>query len=492
MRRIIGTFALALCESISAPARAAEAASGPAAQIYAKTCASCHGTRLQGGQGPSLLAGTYLHGTSDDAVARAIRDGYPEQGMPAWRSALAEPEIATLVQFIHEQRAENSPEHLASLDAAQKRQIPRIIKSELYSFRVEIIAEIGKPWGLAFLPDGRLLVTEEAGGLRVIEHGRLQPRPIRGTPIGHPKDIFDRALLDVAVHPDFTHNGWIYLTCGDSVTGADGKALTEVTLVRGRLGDNVWTDSQVLAHVATDSTITGRMAFDRKGHLFLTTASEAGINESTSREPIPQEQLLTSAPQDLRDPNGKILRFNDDGSIPSDNPFVSTPGAYGTIWSYGHRNSQGLAIDPVTGGLWASEHGPRGGDELNFIEAGHNYGWPVISYGTRYDGIAFTTEVARAGMEQPVLNWTPSIAVSAITFYRGQGFPRWNHDLLVGSLRQERLLRLVLSGKEVLLQELLAKDLGRIRGIAVSPTGEIYLALELRTEGLVVRLRRAS
>jgi glucose/arabinose dehydrogenase len=491
MIRVIGSLALVVLQLIVAPARA-EAVGGTAAQIYAKTCASCHGTRLQGGQGPSLLAGTLIHGSADDAVAQTIRNGYPERGMPAWRSVLAESEIESLVQFIGEQRAENSPEHLASLDTAQKQQFPRILKSELYSFRAEIIAEIGKPWGLAFLPDGRLLVTEEAGGLRVIEHGRLLPTAVRDTPTGDPKDIFGRVLLDVAVHPDFNHNGWIYLTCGDSVTGADGKAVTEVTLVRGRLRDNAWTDSRILAHIATDSTITGRMAFDGKGHLFLTTASEAGINEATSREPIPQQQLLTSAPQDLRDPNGKILRFNDDGSIPADNPFAGTPGAYAPIWSYGHRNSQGLAIDPATGSLWASEHGPRGGDELNLIESGHNYGWPVISYGTRYDGIAFTTEVARPGMEQPVLNWTPSIAVSAIAFYQGREFPSWNNDLLVGSLRQERLLRLVLSGKDVVLQELIAKDLGRIRGIAISQTGDIYLALELRAQGLIVRLRKVD
>jgi aldose sugar dehydrogenase len=458
------------------------------AKIYAANCASCHGTRLQGGQGASLIAVHYIHGTDDATIERSIKEGYPAKGMPLWSGTISEEDIRALVQFIKHERAENSPEHLAELDRALIRSLPReVIRTDVENFRIQKVAEPGRPWGMSFLPDGRLLVTEEQGGLRIIEKGRLLP-PVEGIPEGHPKDIFHRTLLDVMAHPDFRANGWIYLTRGNSVERPGGQYLTEVELLRGRLKDGRWIDSQTLVRVPTDNTTTGRILLDGRGHVFLTTASEAGINEVHGREPEPQEELMRTAPQNLQDPTGKILRYNDDGSIPADNPFVSTAGAFGAVWSYGHRNSQGLALDSVTGQLWATEHGPRGGDELNLIQKGHNYGWPVISYGTRYDGIAFTTEVDAEGMDQPVINWTPSIAVSAIAFYEGRAFPRWNHALFVGSLIKQKLFRVVLSGNQAVLQELILKDLGRIRALAVGPDGDLYLALELKQQGLIVRL----
>jgi aldose sugar dehydrogenase len=461
-----------------------------AVEIYAADCASCHGTQLQGAQGPPLIAEKYIHGLDDDAIARSIRDGFPENGMPVWRDVLSEDDIRSLVKFIHEKRSENTLQHLREMDEEQIRSIPLgLMRTELENLRIEVIGKTGMPWGLAALPDGRLLLTEQQGVLRVIERGRLAAEPIKGTPLGDPRDRFHRLLLDVAGHPRFKENGWIYLTCGDSVQ-VDGKPLTAVSLVRGRINHNSWVDSKTLVQVPTDSTVTGRIAFDGAGHVFLTTASDAGVSQATGREPIPMEQLLRSAPQDLHDPNGKILRYNDDGTIPSDNPYVSTPGAFAAVWSYGHRNPEGLAFHPGTGQLWSSEHGPRGGDELNLIYKGHNYGWPVLSYGTRDDGISVGIEAQHEGMDQPIINWTPEVAVSAIAFYEGSEFPRWRDNLLVGTLVQRDLFRIVLLNEHAVLQEVILRNVGRIRAIAIGTDGDIYLALELRSQGLIVRIVR--
>ncbi len=461
-----------------------------AANIYAANCASCHGAQLQGAQGPPLTADTYIHGMGDDEIAHSIRDGFPEKGMPVWRGVLSEDDIRSLINFIHAKRSENTLQHFQEMDEAQIRAIPSgLVATELEKLRIEVIGKTGMPWGLAALPDGRLLLTEQQGMLRVIERGRLAAEPIHGTPFGNPRDRFHRILLDVAVHPRFKENGWIYLTCGDTIQ-VDGKPLTVVSLVRGRINHNSWIDSKNLVRVSTDSTVTGRIAFDGAGHVFLTTASDAGVSQATGKEPIPLEQLLRSVPQDLRDPNGKILRYNDDGTIPSDNPFISSPGAFAAIWSYGHRNPEGLAFHPNTGQLWSSEHGPRGGDELNLIYKGHNYGWPVISYGTRDDGISVGTEDQHEGMDQPIINWTPEVAVSAISFYEGRKFTHWRDNLLVGTLVQRDLLRVVLSNGHAVLQEVILNNLGRIRAIAIGADGDIYLALELRSQGLIVRLVR--
>lgn len=460
--------------------------------IYTNNCAGCHGTRLQGSQGPSLLRPDFLHGSRGEDIAKSIRDGYPERGMPGWAEVLSASDIQALVAYIGEQRIENSPERLAQLDKAQIASIPKgTIQTEVAPFRIRMISEFGKPFGLAALPDGRLLVTEDIGNLRVIDRDGKAGAPVSNTPRGNPPhDVFKRVLMDVAVHPDFKNNGWIYLVAGADVAAADGSHSTAVSIVRGRLRGNMWVDSQTLVTLPLN-TDTGRLAFDAKGHMFLSTANEGGINEAHGVEPMGADVLQSMAPQDLSSPQGKILRFNEDGSVPADNPFVGRKDAAPSIWSLGHRNPQGLAFDVANGQLWSSEHGPRGGDELNLIQSGHNYGWPVISYGTRYDGIAFTTEIEHEGMDQPIINWTPSPALSNLTVYRGKAFPKWQGNLLLGSLKQQELFRIVVSGRKVLLRESLLKDMGRIRSIAVGADGAIYLAIELRTKGILLKLEPA-
>ena len=283
--------------------------------------------------------------------------------------------------------------------------------------------------------------------------------------------------------------GFILLRHSKSFGG--GASKTQVSLLRGRLQGDAWVDSKVLATLDVE-TGTARVAFDDSHHVYVSTSSGPGVDGVTGAAPLTPEQLLRTPPQDLTNPRGKIMRWNDDGTVPTDNPFVQTSNALPTIWSYGHRNPQGLSFDRKTQELWSTEHGPRGGDELNWIRGGHNYGWPVVSYGTRYDGLPVTSEVEHEGMDQPVINWTPAIAVSAISFYEGKAFPRWQHSLLIGSLLNQELLRVVIRKQQAVVQELLLRDMGRIRAITTGSNGDIYVALELKQQGLVVRLSPAK
>jgi glucose/arabinose dehydrogenase len=305
-----------------------------------------------------------------------------------------------------------------------------------------------------------MLVTEKNGRLRIVENGK-PGAPIAGVPAV--KADGQGGLLDVAAHPDYAKNGWVYLSYSDP--GENGSAMTAV--VRGRLRDGRLVDQQVLFEAPAATYRSGgvhfgsRFAFDGQGHLFFSIGERGQMDDA----------------QDLTRPNGKVHRIWDDGRVPEDNPFAKRPGAIPTIWSYGHRNPQGLAREPGTGALWDAEHGPRGGDELNRVEVGKNYGWPLITYGMNYDGTPITAKTAAEGLEQPVVYWTPSIAVSSIDFYSGDRFPRWKGNVLLGSLAAEELRRIVVSNGKATKQELLFKGIGRVRDVVVGPDGCVYLAL---------------
>lgn len=370
----------------------------------------------------------------------------------------------------------------------------RIVKSEKQTFRIEVVATgLETPWGLAFLPDGRLLVTERPGRLRIIENGRLRPEPVAGTPKVWERQ--DAGMLDVAVHPQYSSNGWIYLAYTEVVPGyvAPPPAATRppsppsmTVVIRGKIDkEGRWVEEHVLyrappeLYTSNGSHYGARFLFDRAGHLFYTLGERGNLANA----------------QNLSSPLGKIHRVNDDGSIPKDNPFVSTPNAVASIWSYGHRNPQGLALD-ASGQLWASEHGPNGGDEINIVEKGKNYGWAVITMGVE-KGI---TQRSHPGMEQPIVSYTPTLAPSGMIFYTGSRYPGWKDNLFVAALAGQQLRRLEIRGREVVHQEAVFQQLGRVRAVTTGPDGLIYallqsptgagtgLGLAASTPGMVIRL----
>jgi glucose/arabinose dehydrogenase len=281
-------------------------------------------------------------------------------------------------------------------------------------------------------------------------------------------------LLDIALHPDYDENGWIYFSYSYLSEG-QGKPLGNTAIMRARLNGNSLQDQEVIfrGEPVTDRNyhFGCKIAFDGMGHIFF------GIGDRGQHFDFPQK---------LDNHNGKIHRLNDDGSIPDDNPFVSTPGAMTSIWSYGHRNPQGTCFDPLTGELWVSEHGPRGGDELNLIRPGVNYGWPVISYGINYDGTVLTPINEKEGLEQPVFQWTPSIGPCGMTFVTGDRYPDWKNNIFLGSLPLKHLERVVLENNRVTHREELLKGVGRVRNVVMGPDGYICFAIE--TPGYILRL----
>ena len=359
---------------------------------------------------------------------------------------------------------------LAAGTACASAQDPAVQRSTDHAFRVVTVAEgLVHPWSLAFLPGGDMLVTERPGRLRIVRDGRLLPDPVPGVP-----EVFAQGqggLMDVVPHPDFASNRLVYLSYSKPL---DGGSASTTAVVRGRLENDrlVGIEEIFEANSRGRGHYGSRLAFDGRGHLFITVGD---------RQASPSGDLEGHPAQDLSNHHGVTIRLHDDGRVPADNPFVGREGALPEIWSYGHRNAQGLAIHPETGDVWLNEHGPQGGDELNVVLPGRNYGWPVIGYGANYrSGSAIHEANAREGMEQPVHFWVPSIATSGLLFYTGDRFPAWRESAFVGGLAGEQLARLTLDGRRVTGEETLLQGLGRIRDVRQGPDGYIYLALDDR------------
>ena len=446
------------------------------ADIYAKHCAVCHGAEARGGQGPSLLGPTYAHGVDDPSVTKTIRQGFLEGGMPAFGEVLSVGEIAGVVAFLRSKRAA-SPAPTTRPPIARAYEplgVPKgAVKTELHDFRVEAVAKVGEPYACALLPDGRILITEVSGNLRMIDKGRLLPDPVPGAPKGNAVGLRGgggRSLLDVVADPDYKTNGWIYLVTAHAVKNAQGKLTAMATINRGRIREGRWEENQVLTEFSIDVTTGLRMAFDSKRFLYIGTSFP-------DPDYVAPADLGKTPPQTLSSSWGKILRMTADGKAPADNPFVNTPGAFPYVYALGIRAPMGLAFDRQ-GELWEAEDGPRGADELNHIKAGRNYGWPVSTWGLRYDAIPMPANPEQEGMEQPVVGWSPSPALSGIAVYEGRAFPRWKDNLLVGSLKQMDLLRIVLDGDRPVLQETILHGVDRIRDVRVGLEGYVYVLTE--------------
>ena len=345
-----------------------------------------------------------------------------------------------------------------------------ILRSALHDYRVVTVADgLVQPWSIAFLPDGDVLITERPGRLRVLRGGTLLPEAVEGVP-----KVFHSSqggLLEVMPHPNFTSNRLLYLSF--SKPGATERQAT-TTLVRGRFDGARLSNVEQVFEAITEGRnhFGGKIAFDRNGYLFLTLGD---------RQVAAEGNLETHPAQTLSSHHGKIVRLHDDGRVPADNPFVNRTGARPEIWSYGHRNVQGLAIHPETGDVWTNEHGPQGGDELNRIEPGRNYGWPVIGYGVNYKtGLAIHAGTHHEGMEQPAHVWVPSIGSSGLLIYTGNRFPQWRGSLFVGGMARHKLARLTLDGTRVTGEETLVPQMGRIRDVRQGPDGDIYLVTDNR------------
>ena len=339
---------------------------------------------------------------------------------------------------------------------------------------VEIARDLDHPWSMAFLPDGSVLVTERAGRLRLIKGGILQSEAIAGVPAVHTGS--QAGLFDIVLHPNFAQNKLVYLTFA-----AGSKAANGTQVARARFDGTALKDLQIIFKALplkdTDNHYGGRMAFLPDGTFALTIGEGFEYREKA---------------QDLSSDLGKIVRLNDDGTVPNDNPFIGQAGVRPEIYTLGHRNEQGLVFDASGGRLWETEHGPRGGDELNLIVARKNYGWPLITYGMDYSGAFVSPYTERSGLEQPVIYWTPSIAPSGLTIYRGDKFPAWNGDLFVGALAFKHLRRVHLDAQgNVAGQEQLLNDKHwRIRDVRLSPDGYLYVSTD-ENDGRVLRLEPA-
>ena len=435
---------------------------------FVKLCAECHGEDLKGDIAQSLLDGSWQFGGRENDIFRSIKFGYPHHGMPSWGAVLSDEEIKELVAFLTAEE-----ERLG----VNKSVIPSTLETQDYQIDVAVFAEgLETPWSIDFLSAEQALITERPGRLRIVENGKLLPDAVSGIP--EVTQYGQGGLMDVAVDPDVEKNGWVYLAYSHGLPKEEtqDRPATMTRLIRGRLDGLSWKDEQTLFEAKHETYRTAgqhfgcRIVFDPAGYLYF-SIGDRGASEQA---------------QDLSRPNGKIHRIYPDGRIPRDNPFHDSPEALPSIYSYGHRNPQGLAVHPQSGRIWDTEHGPLGGDELNLISAGLNYGWPVITYGTNYNGTPVTDIVRKQGMEQPNWYWKPSIAVCGLDFYNGELFPLWQNQLLVGALKFQEIQLLNIEEDRVMYQQTLLKNAGRVRDVTTGPEGAIYVVLN--QPGTIIRL----
>jgi aldose sugar dehydrogenase len=440
----------------------------PASRLFTQNCASCHGDRGQGGgAGTSTLLTEDLFGQEHDRrFFDAIKNGVPEQAMPAYGDTMSDSEIWSLVVHVRELQARALRRELGPPEPANG-----VYGSRHERYRIEDAIPAGPelriPWGVAWLPDGRMLITNRPGTMFVADRAKRLTEVEEMPPVVHNGQ---GGLMDVAVHPEYAKNGWIYLALNDPAPGGGRGGMTKI--VRGRLdqtgGRIRWSDEQTIYQAAPEHYTTSglhfgsRIVFDGKGHVFFAIGDRGPMQHA----------------QDLARPNGKMFRVHEDGRVPKDNPFVGREGALPEIWSYGHRNPQGIVFGQ-DGALWITEHGPRGGDELNLIERGANYGWPVVSFGINYNDAPFRTPWPPEGREfaRPVYRWIPSTGVCGLAVGAGDLFPGWKGDLFAGGLSGQNVDRIRVRDGQMTERETILQGLGRVRDVKLGPEGAIYVVL---------------
>lgn len=428
---------------------------------YVSFCGGCHGRELE-----TFTNRHWKHGSSRESLFQGIKHGYPDGGMPAFDKTFTDAEINHLVSYI-----QTGIRKSAAQESSQTTQ-KNVIKSQALNFVLDtVVTGLEVPWGMAFLPNGEMLITERSGILyRLTKNKQLEQVS------GGPEVLAEGqgGLLDVELHPDFAKNNIIYLSYS-AIKQEGGKALSTTAVMRAKLNGNQLTEQKVVFEALPYSTTRhhygSRLEFGIDGNLYVSVGDRGNHDEN---------------PQSLERGPGKLHRIKEDGSIPSDNPFVNTPKAVKSIWSYGHRNIQGMQLHPETGVLWTNEHGPRGGDEINIPQKGKNYGWPVISYGINYNGTILTKLKEKEGMEQPMWYWTPSIGPSGMAFVTNKRYKSWVGDVLSGSLSFKFLNRSKVDGTKVTGEEKLLEEIGRVRDVRESPDGYIYFATE--KPGVIYRI----
>ncbi len=427
------------------------------AENYQNYCSGCHGEKMD-----AFVDRNWKHGNSLTDIVNGITNGYTDDGMPAFEKTFSKKETEELAEYILK-----GIKNRSAYDFDEE-PVTNVFKSDKLTVKLDTIATgLNVVWGMAFLPDGSLLVTERGGKLFKVKNRKNTE--VKGVP-----DVLAEGqggLLDVILHPDFKENQLIYFSYSKP---KGNKATTAV--MQAKLDGNKLTDQKIIfeafPYASTRHHYGSRLVFDKNGYLFISVGERGNEKEN---------------PQSLENSLGKIHRINADGTIPSDNPFKDRSGKPTSLYCYGNRNPQGLAIHPVTGELWETEHGPRGGDEINVILPGLNYGWPVTSYGINYNGTTITDKSTAPGIEDPLLYWLPSIAPSGTAFVTGDNYKPWKGALLVGSLRFKYLNLCYLDGKKITGQEKLLKNIGRLRDVRMAPDGYIYVAVE-NAKGSIFRL----
>ena len=431
------------------------------AKLYAKHCAACHGVDLNGGMAESLRDDIWAYAKSANEIKALIKNGNVDVGMPAFKDQLSSADINALHSYIVSSQEEKITAATQAVQAGSD-----LLKTQIW------IDGLETPWGLVFTGENTALVTEKNGSLYQIKDGKLLQTPITGMPSVTSKG--QGGLMDIAIDPDYKDNGWIYLSFSHELE----NNLSMTKIIRGHIKDGSWQDEQILFaakpehYLKTSHHYGSRITFDDKGHLYF-SLGDRGKKDMA---------------QDITRPNGKIHRVMRDGSIPKDNPFVGNPKAYPSIYSFGNRNPQGLVY--ANGKLWETEHGPKGGDELNLIKSGANYGWPVISYGRNYSGTELTPYTHMEGMEQPISQWTPSIAACGLDVISGDMFSKWDGYLLAGALKFKELRLIKLRDGQYVSEQILLKDRGRVRDVTIGTDGAIYVILN--RPGQILRLSPGS